>query len=97
MQGLPHISTDSGVNGASPEGSIVDGASPMSLAAGADFADLVRTSISCCAHCPLCYTFGVRGAIESCQAPWLMPHLGTPRCCSHCRRTHVPFNIRHSF
>lgn len=40
-QGKLHISTDSGADGASPEGSIVDGASPMSLAAGADFADQV--------------------------------------------------------
>lgn len=39
-QGLPRISTSSHPEGASPEGSIVDGASPMSLAAGADFADL---------------------------------------------------------
>jgi hypothetical protein len=41
VQGKLHISTDSGADGASPEGSIVDGASPMSLAAGADFADQV--------------------------------------------------------
>ena len=41
LQGKLHISTDSGADGASPEGSVVDGASPMSLAAGADFADQV--------------------------------------------------------
>jgi hypothetical protein len=47
LQGNLHISTGSGADGASPEGSVVDGASPMSLAAGADFADLVHNAMHC--------------------------------------------------
>ena len=44
LQSKLQISTDGGADGASPDGSVVDGASPMSLAAGADFADLVSNA-----------------------------------------------------
>lgn len=45
LQGMRPIDTSSGVEGGSDDdGSALDGASPMSLAAGADFADMVHFS-----------------------------------------------------